>query len=71
MFACSAVAVVGAIFPYFIPPSVTIAEAAAPPATQVFMLVGVATILPIIIVYNLYLRGVFRGKVRGSGEEEY
>ncbi len=71
VFACSAVAVVGAIFPYVIPPSVTIADAAAPPATQVFMLVGVAAILPVIIVYNLYLRGVFRGKVRGSGDEEY
>jgi cytochrome bd-type quinol oxidase subunit 2 len=35
------------------------------------MLFGVGVILPVIVVYNLYVRGVFRGKVYGepdSGE---
>jgi cytochrome d ubiquinol oxidase subunit II len=71
VFICSACAVVSAIFPYFIPLSITIAEAAAPPQTLVFMLAGVGIILPIIAVYNLYARGVFRGKVRGDDEEDY
>jgi cytochrome d ubiquinol oxidase subunit II len=71
VFICASCAVVSAIFPYFIPLSVTIADAAAPSQTLVFMLIGVGVILPIIAVYNLYTRGIFRGKVRGGDEEQY
>jgi cytochrome d ubiquinol oxidase subunit II len=55
-------AIVSAIYPYFIPFSLTIFDAAAPSQTLVFMLFGVGAILPVIIVYNLYTRGVFIGK---------
>lgn len=70
-FTCATLAVLSAIFPYFVPTSVTIAQAAAPIETLVFMLFGVGAVVPIAIVYNLYARGVFKGKVRGTGEEEY
>jgi cytochrome d ubiquinol oxidase subunit II len=70
-FVGSAAAVAAGIFPYFIPFSVTAAEAAASSSTLLFMLAGVVVILPVIVVYSLYVRGVFRGKVHGdiSGQD--
>lgn len=51
------------IFPNIIPPSVTIYEASAAPSSQVFMLIFVAFLIPIMLAYNLYNYLVFRGKV--------
>ncbi len=70
-FVGAAAAIVAGIFPYFIPFALTAVEAAASRPTLLFMLAGVAVILPIIAVYGLYVRGVFRGKVHGdiSGED--
>jgi cytochrome d ubiquinol oxidase subunit II len=65
-FVGSAAAIAAGIFPYFIPFSVTAAEAAASRSTLLFMLAGVVVILPVIAVYSLYVRGVFRGKVHGD-----
>jgi cytochrome bd-type quinol oxidase subunit 2 len=65
----AAAAVVAGIFPYFVPFTVTIAEATASRQTLVFMIFGVGVILPIIVVYNLYARGIFRGKVHDIRED--
>lgn len=54
------------MWPYVVPQSVTISEAAAPERSQVFMLVGVAIIMPIILAYTAWAYWVFRGKV-GEG----
>lgn len=51
------------MWPYVVPQSVTIWEAAAPERSQVFMLVGVAIIMPIILAYTAWAYWVFRGKV--------
>ncbi|CTQ34284.1 cytochrome d ubiquinol oxidase subunit II [Jannaschia rubra] len=51
------------MFPYIVPTEVTIWEAAAPRASQIFMLVGAAVLLPIILAYTAYAYWVFRGKV--------
>jgi cytochrome bd ubiquinol oxidase subunit II len=51
-------------FPYLVPPSVTVWEAAAAPASQMFMLAGTLVLLPLILAYTAYLYWVFRGKVR-------
>jgi len=51
------------MWPYAIPTEVTIWEAAAPRASQVFMLVGAVILIPIILVYTGYAYWVFRGKV--------
>ena len=56
------------IWPYAVPESVTIWDAAAPERSQIFMLVGVAITLPLIIAYTAWAYWVFRGKV---GEEGY
>ena len=51
------------IWPYLIPPSITLWQAAAPPQSQGFMLVGALFIIPIILVYTFWSYYVFRGKV--------
>lgn len=51
------------IFPYVVPGQVTIWQAAAPRSSQIFMLVGVAVLVPIILAYTAYAYWVFRGKV--------
>jgi cytochrome d ubiquinol oxidase subunit II len=51
------------LFPYIVPRSITIWQAAAPADSQLFMLVGVAVMIPIIIAYTGYAYWVFRGKV--------
>jgi cytochrome bd ubiquinol oxidase subunit II len=56
------------LWPNVIPPDISIWEAAAPPKTQIFMLVGMAIILPIVLAYTAFTYYVFRGKVRpGAG----
>ena len=55
-------------FPYIVPPSLTIWETAAAPSSQIFMLVGTAILLPLILGYIGWSYWVFRGKVReGEG----
>jgi cytochrome d ubiquinol oxidase subunit II len=56
------------VFPYLVPPSITIWEAAAAPASQIFMLLGTVALLPIILGYVVFVYWLFRGKVReGEG----
>jgi len=49
-----------------VPPSISIWQAAAPPASQMFLLVGASVLIPIILAYTGYSYWVFRGKV-GTG----
>jgi cytochrome d ubiquinol oxidase subunit II len=51
------------LWPYAIPHSVTLWEAAAPRSSQMFTLVGAAVILPVILGYTMMGYWVFRGKV--------
>ncbi|WP_068073720.1 cytochrome d ubiquinol oxidase subunit II [Novosphingobium lentum] len=55
------------MWPYAVPQSVTIWQAAAPERSQVFMLVGVAIIMPMILAYTAWAYWVFRGKVGTHG----
>jgi len=52
------------LWPNIIPPSVSIWDAAAPPQSQGFTLVGALFIIPLILVYTAWSYYVFRGKVR-------
>lgn len=54
------------LWPHIIPPDITIWDAAAPPASQLFMLVGTLLIIPVILVYTAWSYYVFRGKVSGT-----
>jgi cytochrome d ubiquinol oxidase subunit II len=51
------------MYPYIVPTEVTIWEAAAPRASQIFMLVGAGLMMPLILAYTAYAYWVFRGKV--------
>lgn len=51
-------------YPNLVPPSLTIAEAAAPDASLAFLLVGAAVLIPMILAYTGYSYWVFRGKVK-------
>jgi cytochrome d ubiquinol oxidase subunit II len=55
------------IWPYVVPDSLTIWDAAAPERSQVFMLVGVVFIVPLILAYTGWSYWVFRGKVGDEG----
>ncbi|WFU45689.1 cytochrome d ubiquinol oxidase subunit II (plasmid) [Bradyrhizobium sp. CB82] len=56
------------MYPYVVPQSITIWEAAAPASSQLFLLVGVAGLMPLILGYTGWAYWVFRGKVtQGSG----
>jgi cytochrome bd ubiquinol oxidase subunit II len=52
------------LFPHIVPPDVTIWQAAAPPESLAFLLVGALVLLPIILGYTGYAYWIFRGKVR-------
>ena len=54
----------GAMFwPYMIPYSVTVANAAAPDASLRFLFYGGIVVLPVIAAYTIGVYWVFRGKV--------
>ena len=52
-----------------VPPSLTIADAAAPDESLMFALVGTLVLLPLILSYTAYAYWVFRGKI--DPEEGY
>ena len=51
------------MWPYVIPAEVTIWDAAAPRSSQLFMFVGAAVLIPLILAYSGYAYWVFRGKL--------
>lgn len=51
-------------FPYLVPPMLTVWDTAAVPESQVFTLIGVIVMLPIILGYFVFVFWTFRGKVR-------
>ncbi|CAN5504437.1 cytochrome d ubiquinol oxidase subunit II [soil metagenome] len=54
-------------YPDIVPLAVTIWEAAAPPESQGFLLVGAVVLIPIILAYTAYAYWVFRGKTGTHG----
>jgi cytochrome bd ubiquinol oxidase subunit II len=55
------------LWPMLIPPDISIWQAASPPETQTFLLVGMSFLLPTLIAYTIYCYWVFRGKVTAEG----
>jgi cytochrome d ubiquinol oxidase subunit II len=56
------------LWPHIIPPGITIWQAAGPPQSLGFTLVGALLIIPLILMYTAWGYWVFRGKVRpGDG----
>jgi cytochrome d ubiquinol oxidase subunit II len=67
LFLCAAGTMIAATFPYLLPLSLSIADAASPRMSLAFMLIGAGAILPIIVGYNIYIRRVFARKIHGDG----
>jgi len=73
-FACSVVfffagylGLIASIYPYVVPPSITLQEAAAQRETLRFSLWGAVITLPVVLGYIIYSYSVFRGKVGTEG----
>ncbi len=54
------------LWPNIIPPDITIYDAAGPPQSLGFALVGALFIIPLILMYTAWSYWVFRGKVRAG-----
>ncbi|MGZ5125304.1 MAG: cytochrome d ubiquinol oxidase subunit II [Burkholderiales bacterium] len=54
------------LFPYIVPHTITLWEAAGAPQAQAFLLIGTLFLIPIIFTYTGWSYWVFRGKVRGD-----
>lgn len=63
IFILSFVGLLISFYPHMVPPTLTIADAAAPDSSLRFLLVGAAVLIPIILAYTGYSYWVFRGKV--------
>jgi cytochrome d ubiquinol oxidase subunit II len=53
-------------WPYVVPPEFTIWEAASAPGSQLFLLIGVLFVIPIVLGYTAWTYWVFRGKVQAD-----
>ena len=62
--------IVSATFPYVVPFSLSVAEAASSRSTLVFMLPGVGAVLLVIIAYNFYVKHVFARKTQEQLKKE-
>ncbi|NBB93917.1 MAG: cytochrome d ubiquinol oxidase subunit II [Gammaproteobacteria bacterium] len=67
LFALFYFGLLASMWPYAVPPEHTFWDAASDPGSQLFLLLGVLFLLPIIIGYTAWSYWVFRGKLR-SGE---
>ena len=54
------------LYPLMVPPDITIWQAAAPRASQIFVLVGASVLIPLILVYSGFSYWLFRGKVQAD-----
>jgi cytochrome bd ubiquinol oxidase subunit II len=60
--AAAFIAIAACRWPYIVPPTISIWDASAPPASQLLLFVAVAVVLPIILGYSSFAYYVFRGK---------
>jgi cytochrome d ubiquinol oxidase subunit II len=59
------------LFPYIVPHTITLWEAATAPKAQAFLLLGTLFLLPIVFAYIGWSYWVFRGKVRADAGYHY
>ena len=63
LFVLGYVGIAISFYPYIVPGSITIWEAASPDNSLAFLLVGASVLIPMILAYTAYSYWVFRGKV--------
>jgi cytochrome d ubiquinol oxidase subunit II len=52
------------LYPYLVPPTLSLGETASSITVLVFMLMGIGILIPVLLVYNGYRYWVFREKIR-------
>ncbi|WP_404362536.1 cytochrome d ubiquinol oxidase subunit II [Marinobacter sp.] len=68
LFIFTYLALLGARWPYVVPPDYTVWDAASAYNSQLFLLIGVIFVVPVVLAYTAWTYWVFRGKVRpGEG----
>jgi len=68
MFAFTYLGLLVTKWPYVVPPNHTLWDAASDPGSQLFLLIGMLFVIPVILAYTAWTYWVFRGKVRvGEG----
>jgi len=70
MLACVFLGFGTSLYPLILPPDLTAAQAASPPAMLRIMLAVVGSLLPVLLIYNIYQYRVFRGKVTADGASD-
>ena len=65
----SAAYILSGLWPYVVPPSLTIYNAGSPPFGNKILLISSYVIIPVILGYLLYSYSVFKGKVNGKDYE--
>jgi len=65
-FALGFLGLVAGMWPNIVPPTMSIWDAASPPSSQGFVLVGAVIMIPVVLFYTAYSYRVFRGKVRAG-----
>ena len=63
VFVFTYLSLLAAKWPYVVPPTYTLWEAASHPGSQLFLLIGVLFVTPIVLAYTTWTYWVFRGKV--------
>ncbi|MFM2045368.1 MAG: ubiquinol oxidase subunit cyanide insensitive [Pseudomonadota bacterium] len=66
LLACAYAGLAASFWPLIVPPDITIWDAASPPESQIFLLVGLAFLIPTILAYTAFTYWVFRGKIRAG-----
>lgn len=67
LFLSALLGLVYSLWPYIVPRALTVWEAASPPATLGFILVGVLVLMPFVLGYTLHTYRLFRGKATDEG----
>lgn len=70
IFVFSFISLAGSLYPFILPPQVTVYVAAAPALTLKVMLMVMVPLLPVMLLYNVYQYKVFSGKASEAGYGE-
>ena len=63
LFIFTYLALLASRWPYVVPPDYTLYDAASAPESQLFLLIGVLFVVPVVLAYTAWTYWVFRGKV--------
>jgi cytochrome d ubiquinol oxidase subunit II len=66
LFVMSFIGLIISMYPFLVPTSITLWQAAASPESQTFLLVGTCILLPFIIGYTVFVYYTFRGKLHAG-----